>query len=87
MFELRHTFIWFITHIYDNILSCILVMKCEHTLNFVSIYFQTNSLLMTKKASAFLLIVDTHTNPKPQHILEADGAHSVPVTSDLLGTS
>jgi hypothetical protein len=60
MFELFHTFIWFITHIYDNILSCILVMKCVHTLSFVSIYFQTNSLLMANKASAFLLIIDTH---------------------------
>jgi len=59
MFELCHTFIRFITHIYDNILFCILVMKCEHTLSFVSIYFQTNFLLMTNKTSAFL-IVDTH---------------------------
>ena len=60
MFELGHTFIRFITHIYDNILSCILVMKCEHTLSFVSIYFHNNSLLMTNNASALLLIVDTH---------------------------
>jgi hypothetical protein len=61
-------------------------MKYVHTLSFLSTYFQTNSLLMTSKASALLLII-THSNLKAQHILEADGSHSVPFTSDLLATS
>jgi hypothetical protein len=55
--ELCHIFETSVTYLHFTILPCFLVMRQQHTLNFLCVYFWTNLLLASTKVCVFFFMV------------------------------